>query len=90
MLVYWELTRACELASRHCRAEAVPSCHPLELTTEEGYRLLDRLALPDRRPEVWLPCWSVGLRFRFKVKPCSDAASFVTGVATPVDAGYAA
>jgi len=41
--VYWELTRACDLACRHCRAEAIPSRHPEELTTEEGFRLLDQL-----------------------------------------------
>ncbi len=43
LLVYWEVTRACDLACRHCRAEAQPWRHPLELTTEEGYRLLEQL-----------------------------------------------
>lgn len=42
--VYWEVTRACDLACRHCRAEAVPDPDPAELTTGEGLRLLDRLA----------------------------------------------
>lgn len=37
----WELTRACELACEHCRAEARPGRHPDELTTEEGRELLD-------------------------------------------------
>ena len=32
-LVYWELTRACDLACRHCRAEAIPQRHPDELET---------------------------------------------------------
>ena len=41
--VYWELTRACDLACRHCRAEAIPSRHPEELTAAEGFRLLDQL-----------------------------------------------
>ncbi len=36
MLVYWEMTQACMLACRHCRAEAMPSPHPLELTPVEG------------------------------------------------------
>jgi MoaA/NifB/PqqE/SkfB family radical SAM enzyme len=36
MLVYWEMTQACGLACKHCRAEAMPSSHPLELTTEES------------------------------------------------------
>ncbi len=43
MLIYWELTRACGLACRHCRAEAVPSRSPVELTTAEGVALLDAM-----------------------------------------------
>lgn len=43
MLVYWELTRACPLACRHCRAEAMPQRSPEELTTAEGIEFLDRL-----------------------------------------------
>lgn len=42
--VYWEVTRACDLACRHCRAEAQPSRDPAELDTEQGLRLLERLA----------------------------------------------
>lgn len=42
--VYWETTSACDLACRHCRAEASPDRDPAELTTEEGRRLLTRLA----------------------------------------------
>lgn len=41
---YWEITRACDLACRHCRAEAAPDPDPTELTTAEGSRLLQRLA----------------------------------------------
>ncbi|MER3399716.1 MAG: radical SAM/SPASM domain-containing protein [Thermoflexus sp.] len=44
LLIYWELTRACELACRHCRAEAIPWRDPRELSTVEGLALLDRLA----------------------------------------------
>lgn len=43
MLVYWETTLACGLACRHCRATAAPDRSPLELTTEEGLALLDRI-----------------------------------------------
>ncbi len=39
-LVIWEVTQACDLACRHCRASAVPDRHPDELTTREGYALL--------------------------------------------------
>jgi radical SAM protein len=42
--VYWETTNACDLACRHCRAEASPDRDPSELSTEEGRTLLDRLA----------------------------------------------
>ena len=42
--VYWETTRACDLACRHCRAEAVPDADPAELTTVEGRELLERVA----------------------------------------------
>jgi radical SAM protein len=42
--VYWEVTRACDLACRHCRATANPWADPGELTTLEGVRLLQRLA----------------------------------------------
>lgn len=40
-LVYWEITRACDLACRHCRAEAVRRRHPQELSAHEGMALLD-------------------------------------------------
>jgi MoaA/NifB/PqqE/SkfB family radical SAM enzyme len=42
--VYWEITRACDLACRHCRAEAVPQASPRELTLPEGRRLFEQLA----------------------------------------------
>jgi radical SAM protein len=43
-IVIWETTRACALACVHCRAEAIPHRNPGELTTEEGTRLIDRVA----------------------------------------------
>ncbi len=50
-LVIWESTRACELACRHCRAEANPFAHPDQLTTAEARALLDELAsLGNPRP----------------------------------------
>ncbi len=53
MLIYWELTRACDLACRHCRAEAIPHRHPLELTTQEGLALLDRfLEFGEPKPHI--------------------------------------
>lgn len=41
--VAWEVTRACALACVHCRAEAIPRRDPRELTTQEGFRLIDAL-----------------------------------------------
>ncbi|MGM8364396.1 TIGR04053 family radical SAM/SPASM domain-containing protein [Virgibacillus sp. W0181] len=40
-IVIWELTRACQLKCLHCRAEAQYHRHPLELTFEEGKKLID-------------------------------------------------
>jgi len=45
MLVYWEMTLACMLSCRHCRAEAMPSPHPLELTPMESMGLLGQIAM---------------------------------------------
>jgi radical SAM protein len=43
MLVIWEVTQACDLACVHCRASAQSERNPAELTTEQGYRLLDEI-----------------------------------------------
>jgi radical SAM protein len=40
----WETTRACDLACHHCRAEALSRPLPGELSTEEGFAVLDELA----------------------------------------------
>jgi radical SAM protein len=81
-LVIWEVTQACDLACVHCRACAIPSRHPLELTTEEGFRLLETVKTfgdplmvftggdPLRRPDVRaLLERSVGLGLRTTVTP---------------------
>ena len=44
MLVFWETTRACQLACRHCRASASPQALPGELTEREGRQLIDQVA----------------------------------------------
>lgn len=44
LLVYWETTRACALSCKHCRASAMPTAHPLELSHEEGVKLLEEVA----------------------------------------------
>jgi radical SAM protein len=42
-MVIWETTNACDLACRHCRAEAISEVEPGTLTTEDGKRLLDQI-----------------------------------------------
>jgi len=44
LLVIWEVTRACDLACVHCRAEAQPNRDPGELSFQEGTALLDQIA----------------------------------------------
>ena len=44
MLVFWETTRACQLACRHCRASATPQALPGELTEREGRQLVEQIA----------------------------------------------
>lgn len=41
--IAWEVTRACAFSCVHCRADAQHRRNPGELTTEEGYALIDRL-----------------------------------------------
>jgi len=43
-IVIWEVTQGCDLACVHCRAIAQPNRNPLELSTEEGKRLIDEIA----------------------------------------------
>jgi radical SAM protein len=43
-MVFWEMTQACDLACKHCRACAVPNRDPHELTTEQGRALLREIA----------------------------------------------
>ena len=43
LLVIWEVTRACALACVHCRADTIPRRDPRELTTQEGFRLIEQV-----------------------------------------------
>jgi radical SAM protein len=42
--IAWEVTRACAYACVHCRADAQHKRDPNELTTQEAFSLIDRLA----------------------------------------------
>lgn len=43
-VIAWEVTYACAYACKHCRADAQHQRHPDELTTEEAFALIDRMA----------------------------------------------
>jgi len=43
-IVIWETTQACDMACRHCRAEAQPEHNPAALTFDDGCQLLDQIA----------------------------------------------
>jgi hypothetical protein len=43
-IAIWEVTQACDLTCVHCRASAQPDRHPIELSTDEGKRLIDQIA----------------------------------------------
>ena len=51
LLVFWEMTKACDLACFHCRADAQHEPSPCELSSDEGRRMIDELAqLASPRP----------------------------------------
>ena len=47
--IYWEMTQACALACRHCRARAADP-NPQDLTSEEGVGFLRQI------PNLVRPC----------------------------------
>ena len=53
-IVIWEVTRACALACVHCRADAIPRRNPQELTTEEGFRLIDQVRGLSQPPPLFV------------------------------------
>ena len=82
LLVIWEVTQACDLACVHCRAAAQPARNPHELSTEDGFRLLDEVKRfgsplmvftggdPLKRPDLYeMMRYSVGLGLRTNVSP---------------------
>ena len=44
LLVFYETTRACDLACVHCRADAQRDCHPDELSAAQSRALIEQLA----------------------------------------------
>lgn len=81
-LVIWELTQACDLACVHCRACALAERNPFELTTTEGFTLLESVRSfgdplmvftggdPLKRPDIFaLLEKSAGLGLRTTITP---------------------
>lgn len=50
LMFYYEVTLACDLACKHCRASAQEQPHPDELSTVAAKSLLDQVAAFPRRP----------------------------------------
>jgi radical SAM protein len=48
--IAWEVTRACAYACVHCRADAQHQRHPDELTSQEAFQLVNRLAAFGNNP----------------------------------------
>ena len=82
LLVIWEVTQACDLACVHCRASAQPERHPKELTTEQGFQLLEEIRTfgeplmvftggdPLKRPDLFeLLRYSANIGLRTNVTP---------------------
>jgi MoaA/NifB/PqqE/SkfB family radical SAM enzyme len=58
-------TQACGLACKHCRAEAMPTAHPLELNTNESKKFLSQLiGFGDLLPHLILTGGDLLSRFR--------------------------
>jgi AdoMet-dependent heme synthase len=103
--VYWELTRACDLACRHCRAEAQPARAPDELRTDECRSVLAGLAAagpplphviftggdPLKRPDL-LDLVRHAVKLGLGVSVAPSATTAVTAVAARAlrDAGVSA
>lgn len=81
-IVIWELTRACDLACKHCRAEAQALPSPHQLSPAEGIQLLDQIrgmgnpllvftgGDPLKRPDLEpLIRHAVGLGLRLSITP---------------------
>ena len=98
----WETTRACDLACRHCRAEAIPEALPGELSTREGFQVLDELSRmgtpicvlsggdPAKRPDLCeLVSHGAGLGMRMATIPAATPLLTRTLVQNLKDAGLA-
>ena len=102
LLVIWEVTQACDLACVHCRASAQPNRHPEELSTEQGYRLLEEIKSfgdplmvftggdPLKRPDLYdLIRHSVRIGLRTNVTPSATPLLTADAIRRFQEAGIA-
>ncbi len=54
LMFYYEVTQACDLVCKHCRASAQENADPAELNTEQSFALIDQVASFPRRPMLVL------------------------------------
>lgn len=52
LMLYYEVTQACDLVCKHCRASAQPESHPAELDTGNAISLLRQATAFPRKPNV--------------------------------------
>lgn len=52
LMFYYEVTRACDLQCKHCRASAQHEAAPDELTHEQSIQLIDQVATFPRKPNM--------------------------------------
>ncbi len=101
-IIIWEVTRACALACRHCRASAELRRHPAELNFEQSLNLLDQIERcrpqtfvltggdPVRRPDL-LPLirYAHGKRIRVGLTPSATPDLLAQDFETIKNAGVA-
>lgn len=102
-IVFYEITRSCDLVCLHCRACAQSLADPNELNTEESKRLIDRLAAfpeapllvitggdPLKRPDVFeLIAHSVGRGLETAITPSPTPLLTSKAIGRLKDAGIA-
>jgi len=54
LMFYYEVTTACDLVCKHCRASAQEQAHPEELSHEQALSLIDQVAAFPRPPNLVL------------------------------------
>ena len=100
-VVFYEVTRACDLKCKHCRACAQPDRHPNELTHDEARDLLEQFASfekppvvvftggdPMKRPDILeLVRYGVGLGLQMAITPSATPQMTREAVFRLKDAG---